>query len=116
MLVTGVHFSKENRPQMPMITDTCSTPSHQKDLHEGIFSTAAAVVKAVTKNAPSSSVVQSPQINQTISGSVMPQCSSQVLGISPDKVSEIRYKGYSQLATLKQLYEKSVLTLCDFEY
>ena len=66
MLVTGVHSSKETPPQIPMITD--STPRRQKkDLQESIISTAAAVVKAVTQNSPSSSVVQSPQINQTIS-------------------------------------------------
>lgn len=116
MLVTGVHSSKETPPQIPMITG--STPRRQmsqKDLQESIISTAAAVVKAVTQNSPSSSVAQSPQINQTISESGMPQSSSQGLGVSPGKVSEIRGKSYSQLATLKQLYEDGVLTLREFE-
>ena len=69
MLVTGVHSSKENPPQVPI---TGSTPRRQisqnKDLEASIISTAAAVVKAVTQqNSPcSSAMVQSPQINQTI--------------------------------------------------
>ena len=64
MLVTGVHSSKENPPQVPMITG--STPrrqlSQRKEFQESIISTAAAVVKAVTQNSPNSSVIQSPQI------------------------------------------------------
>ena len=112
MLVTGVHSSKETPPQIPMITG--STPRRQMSQQESIISTAAAVVKAVTQNSPSSSIVQSPQVNQTVSESVRPQC-SQSLGVSPGKVSEIRGKSYSQLATLKQLYEDGVLTLSEFE-
>ncbi|MCG8622810.1 MAG: hypothetical protein MJE68_12545 [Proteobacteria bacterium] len=32
------------------------------------------------------------------------------MGVSPGKISEIRGKSYTQLATLKQLYEDGVLT------
>ena len=116
MLVTGIHSSKENPPQVPMITG--STPRRQvpqkKDFQESIISTAAAVVKAVTQNSPNSSVVQSPRIQQTINEST-PQSSGQYLGVSPGKASEIRGKSYSQLATLKQLHEDGVLTLNEFE-
>ena len=115
MLVTGVHSSKENPPQVPMITGT--TPRRQVsqkkgfDIQESIVSTAAAVVKAVTQNSSNSSVVQSSQIQQTINESQTPQSSGHFqreLGVSPGKVSEIRGKNYSQLATLKQLYEDGV--------
>ena len=114
MLVTGVHSSKETPPQVPMITG--STPrrqtSQKKDFEERIISTAAAVVKAVSQNSPSSSVVQSPQVNQAITEGTTPQ---KGLGASPGKISEIRGKSYTQLATLKQLYEDGVLTLHEFE-
>ena len=118
MLVTGVHCSKENPPQVPVITGT--TPrrktSQNKEFQESIISTAAAVVKAVTQNSPNSSTIQSPQIQQSITSA--PQSSSHLhreLGVSPGKASEIRGKSYSQLATLKQLYEDGVLTLGEFE-
>ena len=68
MLVTGVHSSKENPPQVAMITST--TPhcqvSRKKgfDIQESIVSTAAAVIKAVTQNSLNSSVIQSPQSQQ----------------------------------------------------
>ena len=90
MLVTGVDSSKENPPQVPMITG--STPRHP-----------------VSQN---SSVVQSPQINQTVSEGTAPQ---KGLGVSPGKISEIRGESYTQLATLKQLYEDGVLTLTEFD-
>ena len=121
MLVTGVHSSKENPPQVPMITG--STPrrqvSQKKDLEASIISTAAAVVKAVTQqNSPcSSAMVQSPQINQTImrSEGTTAHNTGQGLGVSPGKISEIRGKSYTQLATLKQLYEDGVLTHHEFQ-
>lgn len=118
MLVTGVHSSRENPPQVPMITG--STPRRKpqnKEFQESIVSTAAAVVKAITQNSPNSSTIQSPQIQQTINEHPAPQTSghSRELGVSPGKASEIRGKSFSQLATLKQLYEDSVLTLNEFE-
>jgi hypothetical protein len=96
---------------------TGSTPrrpvSQKEDLEESIISTAATIVKAaVAQNSPSSSVVQLPQINQTINEGTAPQ---KGLGVSPGKISEIRGKSYTQLATLKKLYEDGVLTLTEFE-
>ena len=112
MLVTGVHSSKETPPQVPMITGNTPRRQPQKDFQESIISTAAAVVKAVTQNSPNSSVIQSPQIQQTIGEDIAPQ---RELGISPGKASEIRGKSYSQLGTLKHLYDDGVLTLHEFE-
>ena len=112
MLVTGVHSSKENPSQVPMITG--STPrrqvSQKKGLEDSIISTAAAVVKAVTQNSPcSSAMVQSPQINQTISEAPN---TGQGSSVSSGKISEIRGKSYTQLATL---YEDGVLTQHEFQ-
>ena len=88
-------------------------------MEASIISTAAAVVKAVTQqNSPcSSAMVQSPQINQTImrSESTTAHNTGQGLGVSPGKISEIRGKSYTQLATLKQLYEDGVLTHHEFQ-
>ena len=87
--------------------------SQKKDIEDRIISTAAAVVKAaVSQSSPSSSVVQSPQVNQTISEGTTPQ---KGLGVSPGKISKICGKSYTQLATLKQLYEDGVFTLHEFE-
>ena len=119
MLVTGVHSSRENPPQVPMITG--STPRRKpqnKEFQESIVITAAAVVKAMTQNSPNSTTIQSPQIQQIIKEHPTPQSSGhgqRELGVSPGKASEIRGKNFSQLATLKQLYEDSVLTLHEFE-
>ena len=116
MLVTGVHSSKDNPPQVPMIMG--STPrrpvtSQKKELEESLISTAATIVKAsVAQNSPCSSIVQSPQINQTLNEGAAPQ---RALGISPGKISEIRSKSYTQLAPLKHLDEDEVLTLNEFE-
>ena len=85
---------------------TGSTPHHplvsqKKDIQERIISTAAAVVKAaVTQNSPSSSMIQSPQINQTVSETTAPQKGLHV-GVLPGKNSETCGKSYTQLATLK---------------
>ena len=67
MLVTGVHCSKENPPQVPMITGTtpCHRTSQNKEFQESI-STAAAVVKVVAQNSPNSTTIQPPQIQQSI--------------------------------------------------
>ena len=119
MLVTGVHSSKESPPQVPMITGCTPRRSVSRkndfNIQETIVSTAAAAVKAFTQNSPNSLVVQSPQIQHTINESQTPQSSGQQLGVSPGKLSEIRGKSYSQLATLKQLYEDGVLTVCEFD-
>ena len=63
----------ETPPQVPMITG--STPrrqtSQKKDFEERINSTAAAVLKAVSQDSPSS-VVQSLQVNQAITEGTTP--------------------------------------------
>ena len=66
MLVTGIHSSKDNPPQVPMITGgtLCRLVGSQKhELEQFIISTAATIVKAaVTQNSSCSSIVQSPHI------------------------------------------------------
>ena len=100
---------------MPMIMGSTRRRSQRKS-QETIISTAAAVVKAIN-NSPNSSTTQSPRIQQTLNEST-PKSSGQYqreLGVSPGKVSDIRGKSYSQLATLKQLYDDEVLTLHEFD-
>ncbi len=72
------------------------------------MSTATAVLKAVSQHSPNSSIVQSPQVGYTIDN-------QRDLGVSPGKASEIRGKSYSQLSTLKQLYDDGVLSMDEFE-
>lgn len=116
--ITGVHSSKETPPQVLMITG--STPHHppvsqKKDIQERIISTAAAVVKAaVTQNSPSSSMIQSPQINQTVSETTAPQKGLHV-GVSPGKILKSVARAIPSWLHLKQLYEDGVLTLNEFE-
>lgn len=71
--------------------------------------TATTVMKAVTSNYPSPTIVQTPQIQQTITQS------QEAAGISPGKASEIRGKSLDQLGTLKKLFEDNVLTQKEFE-
>ena len=62
---------------------------------------------------PNSHVAQSQQIQQSVSPCPSP-CSNQSktasLGVSPSKAVDIRGKCLTQLASLKQLFEDSVLT------
>lgn len=117
MLITGVHSSKDHPPHVPMITG--STPrrsvSQKRDLEESIISTAATIdIAVVAQNSPSSSVVQSPLINQTINEGTAHHKGLGV-SVSPGKISEFCGRSYTQLATLKHLYEDGVLTLTQFE-
>ena len=112
MIENGVHVSKETPPQIPMITGSLLQRKESKKketLQDTLINTAAAVVKAVTQNSPNSSIVQSPQLSaHTVHN-------QQELGISPGKATDIRTKSYSQLSTLKQLYDDCILTREEFE-
>ena len=91
MIVNGVHSSKNDPPQVPMIVGYTGTRAPKKSFEETIANTVAAVAKIV-----------SPQ--QTT-----PSQPSAGMGISPGKAVEIRGKCYAQLASLKKLFEESVI-------
>ncbi len=93
-----------------MITGNTPHRTQKKDnLQDTLMNTATAVLKAVSQHSPNSSIVQSsPQIGHTIEN-------QRELGVSPGKASEIRSKSYSQLSTLKQLYDDGVLSMDEFE-
>lgn len=117
MIQNGVHTSKDNPPQVPMITG--ATPSNKKrkvteeksTIEQTIISTATAIAKVL--NTPSH-VTQSPHIQQTVCSQALPcqnqSCSERTVGLSPGRSVEIRGKCFQQLATLKKLFEDDVLT------
>ena len=69
MLVTGVHSSKENPPQVPMITagyysTSAGITKEGFDIQESIVSMAAAVIKAVMQNSPTPLLFNHPKFNR----------------------------------------------------
>ena len=95
MIVNGLHSSKESPPQVPMITGIVPTRASRKSIEDTVASTVSAVVKAIA----------SPQQSQH--NSIEPQLG---MGISPTKAVDIRGKCFSQLASLKKLFEESIIT------
>ena len=95
MIVNGLHSSKESPPQVPMITGIVPTRPSRKFIEDTVASTVSAVVKAIA----------SPQQSQH--NSIEPQLG---MGISPTKAVDIRGKCFSQLASLKKLFEESIIT------
>ena len=91
MIVNGVHSSKSDPPQVPMIVGYTETRAPKKSFEETIANTVAAVAKIVSPQQTTSS--------QPSAG----------MGISPGKAVEIRGKCYTQLASLKKLFEESVI-------
>lgn len=102
MITNGIHSSRENPPQVPMITGITPTRQSKKPVEETIANTVTAVLKSI------GSVQPLQQVQNTSTSSVQRQ--SSMLGMSPSKAVEIRGKCFSQLATLKQLYEDKVLS------
>lgn len=109
MIITGIHASKETPPQIPLITGVTPKRKQSDTFKDTIMHTATAVMKAVTSNFPSPTIVQTPQIQQTISQS------QEAAGVSPGKAADIRGKSFDQLSTLKKLFEDGVLTQKEFE-
>lgn len=106
MITNGIHSSKETPPQVPMITGTKPTRTARKSIEETVASTVTAVVKGMgaaqpLQTQPNALALQSPLANPN---------TQTPLGVSPSKAVEIRGKCFSQLASLKQLFEESVLT------
>ena len=92
MIVNGLHSSKDVPPQVPMITGVTPTRSTRRSLEDTVASTVSAVVKAI--GTPHS---------LPVAQSVAPQLG---VGISPGKAVDIRGKCFSQLSSLKQLFEE----------
>lgn len=94
MFVNGLHSSKETPPQVPMITGITPTRSTRKSLEDTVASTVSAVVKAIASPNSCTSI----------------ESQSGVGKLSPSKAVDIRGKCFAQLASLKQLFEESVIT------
>lgn len=95
MITNGIHSSKETPPQVPMITGT-PTRAPRKTIEETVASTVTAVVKGM-------GAATQPQTQTNLQSSLTTH-------VSPSKAVDIRGKCFSQLASLKQLFEESVLT------
>ena len=106
MYINGIHPSKETPPQVPMITGAMPARTPRRSIEETVASTVTAVVKGMGAAQP-----LQPQRNAlTIPSHLISPHTQTPLGVSPSKAVEIRGKCFSQLASLKQLFEESVLT------
>ncbi len=106
MITNGIHSSKEPPPQVPMITGATPTRTPRRSIEEAVASTVTAVVKGMGAAQP-----QQTQPGALAFPSHVASPHTQTpLGVSPGKAVEIRGKCFSQLASLKQLFEESVLT------
>ena len=108
MITNGIHSSKETPPQVPMITGVVPSRQARRSIDETVASTVAAVVKGMGAAQPLQAQVQH-NVPTTPSHLTSMQNPTS-LAISPGKAVEIRGKCFSQLASLKQLFEDSVLT------
>ena len=93
MIVCGNHSSKEKPPQVPLITGITPTRRSRKSLDETVASTVSAVVKAMASPSKPQENILQPE-----------------LGVSPGKAVDIRGKRFTQLASLKKLYEDSIIS------
>ena len=109
MIVSGIHASKDTPPQVPLITGVTPKRKQSDTFKETMVEAATAVIKAVADNRATPTIVQTPQIQQTITQS------QEGVGVSPGKAAEIRGKSFDQLGTLKRLFEDGVLTEKEFE-
>ena len=106
MIINGIHSSKETPPQVPMITGITPTRTARRSVEETVASTVAAVVKGMGATQP-----LQPQESVSSLPSHLTRSQTQTsMGLSPSKAVEIRGKCFTQLATLKQLFDESVLT------
>ena len=106
MIVTAVHSSKDTPPKIPMFT---GVPSRRKapkvTPEESIITAAAAIAKAVTVASSQTTIINSPQTQSPLS----------VSGISPGRAADIRGKSYSQLSTLRKLFQDGILSQDEFD-
>ena len=94
MIVNGIHASKGEPPQVPMIVGApATTRTAKKSFKDTISSTVVAFAKAVMQQ----------------SGPEFPQQSINSIGISPGKAVDIREKCYAQLVSLKKLFEEAFI-------
>ena len=98
LYVSGVHCSLDKPPNVPMITGIAPKRAKRMSIEEAIASTAQSFAQAVTGKASN--------VQQTL---IHTDKEPTPLGVSPGKKVEIRSKSYSQLATLKQLYNDGIL-------
>ena len=103
MISNGLHSSKSDPPQVPMIVGNSGNRSSKKSFEDTVANAVVAVTKAI---APTCTLPHSASESQTSSGSLS---QTSLMGISPGKAVEIRGKCYTQLASLKQLFEESVI-------
>lgn len=94
MLVNDLHSSYESPPNVPIITGAIQKPSKKDSLSETIAGAAAALIKAVNPQTPSSAA----------------DVSTNKLTVSPGILADTRMKYFQQLRYLKQLFEDSILT------
>jgi hypothetical protein len=94
MIVCGNHSSKEKPPQLPLITGITPTRRSRKSMEETVACTVSACMKAMASpSKPEESITPQPG-----------------LGVSPGKAVDIRGKCFTQLASLKKLYEDSIIS------
>ena len=105
MIINGLHTSKETPPQVPMITGITPTKTRAKSVEDTVFNTVTAVIKAMGPN----STNVGPLIQQNFSplSSGDPTATA---AVSPSKAVDMRGKCFAQLASLKQLFDDSVIT------
>jgi len=103
MISNGPHSSKSDPLQVLMIVGHSGTRSSKKDT---IANAVAVVTKAMAPTCTVPSPHNTSSESQSSSGSHSQNSS---MRISPGKAVEIRGKYYTQLASLKQLFEESVI-------
>ena len=104
---SGIHAYKDTPPQVPLITGVTPKRKQSDTFKETMVDAATAMIKAVADNR--ATTIVSPQIQQTITQN------QEGIWVSPGKAAEIRGKSFSQLGTLKRLFEDGVLTEKEFE-
>ena len=97
MIQNGIHVSKHDPPQIPLITGVAPVCKKQKieesNVEQTIISTATAIVKALQPGAHT--------IQQTVVTESQP---------SPGKAADVRGKCLAQLSVIKKLFDEKVLT------
>ena len=96
MIVSGIHASKDEPPQVPLITGVTPKRKQSDTFKDTIMHTANAVMKAVTGNYPSPTIVQTPQIQQTITqsqeaprvspGRLLKSVASLLISLAPSRI------------------------------
>ena len=95
---------------IPLITGVTPKRKQADTFKDTIIHTAAANIKAATSYYPSPTVVQTPQIQPTVTQS------QEAAGVSTGKAAEICGKSFDQLGILKRLFEDGILTHVQKEF